>query len=110
MLQSFVGTGNPHRDIDGPHYTFQMNFWFPLHRVEEGSSLLLFPDIYTKDVLYQQQPANPRDPDSWGYGKPVCRAMDPGDIVLFHSQHFHASPTRNPTADRLTVELRVGDA
>jgi hypothetical protein len=110
FLQGFAGTGNPHRDLDSPHYTFQVNFWFPLHRLEEGNSLLLFPDVYTANVPYQVIPQNPRDPSTWGYGRPVCRAMEPGDVILFHSQHFHASPTQAPDSDRLTAELRVASA
>jgi hypothetical protein len=107
FLQGFTGTGNPHRDVDAPHYTFQINFWFPLHDVEAENSLLLFPDAYTSNVPYQVRPEHPQEPERWGYGRPLSKAMRRGDIVLFHSQHFHASPTQAPLKDRLTAELRV---
>src|SRR5581483_3183562 len=102
--------GFPHRDIDGPHYTFQINFWFTLHPVPAENSLPLFPDIYKRDVPYQESHANLRDLRSWGYGEPLRRALAFGDLVLFHSQHFHASPTEAPELDRLTTEFRVASA
>ena len=102
--------GGPHRDVDVPHYTFQINFWFPLHDVPAENSLLLFPDIYTRDIAYQQKPEPLREPDRWGYGQALRRPLRLGDFVLFHSQHFHASPTEAPDSDRLTAELRVASA
>ncbi len=109
LKRSNIG-GGPHRDVDVPHYTFQINFWFPLHDVPAANSLLLFPDIYTRDVPYQQRPEPLGEPDRWGYGSALRRALRLGDMVLFHSQHFHASPTEAPELDRLTAEIRVAGA
>lgn len=106
-----VGTvntgGNPHRDVDTPHYTFQFNFWFPLHDVADTNSLLMFPDAYTANIPYQEKPAELQRPDTWGYGRPLRRAMKFGDLLLFHSQHLHASPTEAPQLNRMIAELRV---
>ena len=111
MIQGSIGSGNPHRDLDTPHSTFQVNFWFTLHDVAADSSLLLFPEAYRKDLAYQQKPTDTQNPASWGYGEPICRALSRGDAVLFHSQHFHASPPRAPANNsRLTVELRASSA
>src|SRR5262249_21503516 len=112
--EAFLGAtnkgGGPHRDVDVAHYTFQLNFWFPLHDVPAENSLLLFPEIYTKPVPYQQIPDPLREPDRWGYGKALRRALRVGDLVLFHSQHFHASPSEAPERDRLSAELRIASA
>lgn len=102
--------GHPHRDVDMPHYTFQFNFWFPLHDVPETNSLLMFPDVYSAEVAYQEEPACLPRPETWGYGRPLRKAMKLGDVLLFHSQHFHASPTEALHLDRLTAELRVACA
>lgn len=102
--------GHPHRDLDAPHYTFQFNFWFPLHDVPATNSLLMFPDVYGADIPYQQEPACLQRPETWGYGRPWRNAMKFGDVLLFHSQHFHASPTEAPHLNRLTIELRVASA
>jgi hypothetical protein len=99
--------GHPHRDLDPPHYTFQINFWFPLHPVPAENSLLMFPDVYTTDIPYQQTPAILQKPETWGYGRPMRRALQLGDTLIFHSQHLHASPTEAPDLDRVTVELRA---
>jgi hypothetical protein len=99
--------GHPHRDVDMPHATFQFNFWFPLHDLPETNSLLLFPDIYTANIPYQETPAELGRPETWGYGRPLKRALKLGDFLLFHSQHLHASPTEAPQDDRLVAELRV---
>lgn len=107
FLQGGHRGGCPHRDVDAPHYTFQFNFWFPLHDIPAENCVLIFPEVYTQAIPYQQPPADLSQPDSWGYGPALKRAMALGDTLIFHSQHFHASPTQAPQLDRLTAELRV---
>jgi hypothetical protein len=97
----------PHRDLDRPHYTFQANFWFPMHDIGEREGLLLFPEAYYEDVPYYQQPDNLMAPETWGYGRPFQPVMAFSDMLLFHSQHFHASPSTAPDRNRLSAELRV---
>jgi len=99
--------GNPHRDIDPPHYTFQINFWFPLHDIPAGNSVLMFPKVYTEAVQYQNSPDVSANPDGWGFGPALRHAMSLGDTLIFHSQHYHASPSETPHLDRLSAELRI---
>ena len=69
--------GNVHRDFSARHYHYQINFWFPLHDIDAGQSLLLFPERYRRAApLYGELPG-PDDPDSWGFGRavriPLCK-------------------------------------
>jgi hypothetical protein len=99
--------GNAHRDIDVRHYHYQINFWFPLHDLEAQRSLLLFPASYRRDVPQYGPLANPDDPDGWGFGPAVSVPLRFGDMLIFHSQQLHASPSKARHRSRLTVELRV---
>src|SRR5437762_2464999 len=40
-----TGGALAHRDIQAPHFSTQMNFWFPLHDLESEGGLLLFPHM-----------------------------------------------------------------
>jgi hypothetical protein len=102
--------GHPHRDIDGRHYHYQLNFWFPLHDLDKRGSLLLFPDAYRKDVLQYGRFASPDNPDDWGFGRALQVPLKFGDTLVFHSQQLHASPAFGPGQSRFTVEMRVAAA
>jgi len=105
-LQGF-GWGHPHRDVDVRHHHFQFNFWFPLHDLDQNHSLLFFPESYRRDVPQYEDLTQPENPDSWGYGKALQIPLRFGDSLVFHSQHFHASPYLGPKRNRFTVEMRV---
>jgi hypothetical protein len=107
MVQPVHPGGNAHRDLDARHYHFQMNFWFPLHDLDETQTLLLFPDSYYRDVP-QYEPISDRDrPSEWGFGEALQISLKFGDVIAFHSQMLHASPTQAPHRNRFTVEMRV---
>lgn len=107
MVHGRMLGGNAHRDIDVRHYHFQVNFWFPLHDLDEKRTLLLYPDAYRSDVLEYGELANRSDPNSWGFGKVLQIPLKFGDMLMFHSQMLHASPTQAPDQNRFTVEMRV---
>ncbi len=106
MLQG-GGWGNAHRDIDVRHYHFQANFWFPLHDVDERQTLLIFPEAYRRDVRQYGKPGDPDNPGGWGFGPALQVPLRFGDMLVFHSQHLHASPSQAREKNRFTVELRV---
>jgi hypothetical protein len=84
-----------------------VNFWFPLHDLDEKRTLLLYPDAYRSDVLEYGEIVNRADPNSWGFGKALQIPLKFGDVLVFHSQMLHASPTQAPDQNRFTVEMRV---
>jgi hypothetical protein len=105
MLQGFFW-GNAHRDIDSRHYHYQINFWFPLHDLDQNRSLLLFPESYRRDVPQYERLTDLEHKDDWGFGRATQIPLNFGDTVVFHSQHLHASPSPAP-GNRFTVELRA---
>lgn len=106
MLQGQMW-GNAHRDIDTRHYHFQINLWFPLHDLDETQTLLLFPDAYRGDVAQYGKLPDADDPSGWGFGQALQVPLKFGDVLVFHSQQLHASPSQSLTKDRFTVEIRV---
>lgn len=105
MLQGFFW-GNAHRDIDTRHYHYQLNFWFPLHDLDQDRSLLLFPEAYRRDVPQYEKLTDIERKDEWGFGRATQMPMNFGDTLVFHSQQLHASPSPAP-GNRFTVELRA---
>ncbi|MGH9651656.1 MAG: hypothetical protein ACRD3I_14470, partial [Terriglobales bacterium] len=109
MLQD-AKWGNAHRDIDARHYHFQVNLWFPLHDVSEEQTLILFPEAYRRDVSQYEALPGPENPGGWGFGQPLQVPLRLGDVLIFHSQQVHASPSQAQDRNRLTVELRAAAA
>jgi hypothetical protein len=99
--------GHAHRDVDVRHYHFQINLWFPLHDLDKHRTLLLFPESYLRDVPQYGELLGPEHPEEWGFGKPLQVPLQFGDVLAFHSQHIHASPSQAPDKDRFTVEIRI---
>jgi len=109
MLQD-TKWGDAHRDIDVRHTHFQVNLWFPLHEVGRQQTLILFPEAYRRNVSQYQALPGPEKPGQWGYGDPLQVPLRLGDMLMFHSQHVHASPSQALNSNRFTVELRAAAA
>jgi hypothetical protein len=98
---------NAHRDVDVRHSHFQVNFWFPLHDLDETRTLLLFPDAYHLDISQYGQLRDQDKPSEWGFGQVAQIPLKFGDVIVFHSQQLHASPSQARMRTRFTVEMRV---
>jgi hypothetical protein len=109
MLQD-TKWGDAHRDIDVRHTHFQVNLWFPLHDVGKQQTLVLFPEAYRRNISQYQALPGPEDPGQWGYGEPLQVPLRLGDMLMFHSQHVHASPSQALDRNRFTVEIRAAAA
>ena len=98
--------GQPHRELDLPHSAMQTHLWFPLHDIAEDESLLIFPEAYRQDIVVdlakKEQP-----PETWGLGHPLKLALKKGDMIMFHSEHVHASPYRRGKAFRFSYDFRI---
>ncbi len=109
MICSHMAAG-VHRDLDVAHQTFQINFFFALHPLSEKQTLVLFPNAYRQSKPYYPDYQGELNPAKWGYGDPLQIPLDVGDMILFHSQHFHGSSSQTPERNRLSVEIRVASA
>lgn len=96
-----------HRDMNFRHYSFQMNFWFPFHEVSTNSTLMFFPDSYHQPLPSYPKVFSKDSPDEWGYGQNRVPDVNFGDLLLFHSEQFHASPVSELQTRRVSVEMRV---
>lgn len=100
----------PHRDINQPHYNFQANFWFPLHDTNDRETLLIFPEVYQNPFLPQLpklENGEYPEPEKWGVGAPLRISLNFGDLIAFHSEHYHGSPTEKPESFRLSYDFRI---
>jgi tetratricopeptide (TPR) repeat protein len=102
--------GHAHRDVDARHYHFQTNIWFPLHDLDAKRTLLIFPESYRRDVGQYGVLPDPDKPHDWGFGEPLQIPLKFGDMLLFHSQQLHASPSQSRQRSRFTVEMRIAAA
>jgi len=99
----------PHRDIGRPHTAFMTNVWCALQDIDKHQALILFPDAY-KDPSHDFDEYawnKSEDPADWGFGAPLQISMRAGDVVLFHSDHYHSSPVTTSDNLRLSWEFRV---
>ncbi len=99
--------GRAHRDIDVRHYHFQANLWFPLHDLDAARTLLIFPESYRRNAPQYGALPDPDRPHEWGFGRPLQVPLKFGDVLLFHSQQLHASPSQSRERSRFTVEIRI---
>jgi nitrite reductase/ring-hydroxylating ferredoxin subunit len=102
QLQKHLGKLVPHP----PHHdhyqnvpTNAINTWIAMGLVREENSMFIYPEIWGKNL--------PQDGDRASaeqyLGRPISIAMKPGDALLFHSNHLHA--TRLNTTDETRVVL-----
>ena len=104
FLKKGVGAGNPlHRDIWSPHRPTQINFWFPLSPIHQDQSLMMFPELWGQDISTDSQNRVVLTPPN---AHPTQVAMDAGDVLLFHSENFHASPPNDHQSCRVSVDCR----
>jgi len=99
----------PHRDIGRPHTTFMTNVWCALQNIDEKQALILFPDAYrdTRHDFDEYAWNKSENPAEWGFGDPLQISMQAGDVLLFHSDHYHSSPVTTNDNLRLSWEFRV---
>ena len=94
----------PHRDhwLDCPENA--VNCWIALGPVKEGNGLSIFNDNYAKELEYEEdgnlKSGTPLSP-------PTNFALEPGDAVIFHASHVHASELNSTDQTRYVVSFRL---
>jgi nitrite reductase/ring-hydroxylating ferredoxin subunit/ectoine hydroxylase-related dioxygenase (phytanoyl-CoA dioxygenase family) len=92
----------PHHDIWQNVALNALNIWMAVDRVTVENGMVIYAEHFPKIF--------PRGGDhvriDQHLGKPVRTVCEPGDIVLFHSQHLHAGILNRSDKTRVVVTTR----
>lgn len=96
--------------LHGPHHDHYQNVpvnaintWTAIGRVDENNGMLIYPEIWGKNLPME----NDEIRGDQYLGKPVALEMEPGDILIFHSNHMHASRINSTQQTRVVLTNRV---
>ncbi|MGH8883608.1 MAG: phytanoyl-CoA dioxygenase family protein [Egibacteraceae bacterium] len=104
--KGFMIPRGPHMDSWFNTGVNSLNLWIAISRVRPGNGLLIYPDAYGQQV---QRHGDSIDPDA-PVGAPINFEMEPGDVLVFASDHLHASESNVTDETRyvLTKRLSLG--
>jgi nitrite reductase/ring-hydroxylating ferredoxin subunit len=99
-----ISAHGPHRDswLDCPDNA--VNLWAAIGPVQHGNGLSVFPEAYRWRLSFVPGGGVPR---GQALGVPITCELAPGDVLLFHSDHVHASELNRCEATRHVVSFRV---
>jgi nitrite reductase/ring-hydroxylating ferredoxin subunit len=96
--------------LHGPHHDHYQNVpinaintWTAVGRVDSNNGMLIYPDVWGKNLPIE----NGEVRQDQYLGKPVALDMDPGDILIFHSNHMHASRINSTDDTRVVLTNRI---
>ena len=96
--------------LHGPHHDHYQNVpinaintWTAVGRVDSDNGMLIFPDVWGKNLPLE----NGEIRQDQYLGKPLALNMDPGDILIFHSNHMHASRINSTDETRVVLTNRI---
>lgn len=80
-----------------------INVWAAVGPITEGNGLTLYPEAFNNDVAHVGASiAFDENP-----GKPLNFNLAPGDVILFHGDHLHASVLNRTAETRHAVSFRI---
>lgn len=96
--------------LHGPHHDHYQNVpvnaintWTAIGRVDADNGMLIYPEIWGKNLPME----NDEIRSDQYLGKPVAIEMEPGDILIFHSNHMHASRINSTEETRVVLTNRI---
>ncbi|MEE9428449.1 MAG: Rieske 2Fe-2S domain-containing protein [Paracoccaceae bacterium] len=102
--QGKIAAHGPHRDswLDCP--SNGMNLWFAVGRIRQGNGLTVFPEDYKGAHNYQKS-GNISDGEK--LHKALTFDLEPGDVVIFHTDHVHGSVLNRLNETRFAISFRL---
>ena len=93
----------PHRDpwVDCPENV--INVWIAIGPVKRGNGLTIFTQDYQTQFAFRDGYILP----GAKLHRPITVDLNPGDIVLFHSNHLHGSELNQTHSTRYAISYRV---
>lgn len=79
-----------------------INFWMAIGHVKEENGMEIYPDMWGQDL-----PQEGFNMNIEGLGEPIKYALDPGDILVFHSRHIHTTVLNHTDQTRVALTGRV---
>jgi nitrite reductase/ring-hydroxylating ferredoxin subunit len=102
--QGKLSAHGPHRDswLDCPDNG--INIWFAIGRVRRGNGLTVYRDQYTGKQRYY---AHGDIAEGEDLTQPLTFDLEPGDIILFHTDHLHGSELNRTRETRFVISYRM---
>lgn len=94
----------PHRDSWFSESSRTINIWIAVGPVQAGNGLSIYPEPYREPLDFIPNAGVTR---SQAVGRPANFELAPGDVVVFHADHLHASELNRTDRTRHVVSFRV---
>ncbi|MCI0554051.1 MAG: phytanoyl-CoA dioxygenase family protein, partial [Anaerolineae bacterium] len=93
----------PHRDpwVDCPDNA--INLWIAMGPVRHGNGMGIFINEYHNEFKFKEGYLQTRKK----LHPPITVEMEPGDILLFHGKHLHASELNQTNETRYVISYRI---
>lgn len=103
---SALGKLHPH----GPHHDYfqnvpfnSVNIWTALTPTDHTNGMLLYPDVWGKNIPKGDEIAQ----DGYDLGNQFWIKLEPGDSLIFHSNHLHSTQINSSNTTRVTLTNRI---
>lgn len=102
--QGKIAAHGPHRDswLDCPANA--INIWCAIGPVRRGNGLSIYHELYGREL---RRRSNGEIEPGQSVGRPLNFELDPGDAVVFHGDHVHASEVNRINATRYVISFRL---
>ena len=102
--QGKIAAHGPHRDSWLHCPSNGVNLWFAIGRIRPGNGLTVYSGDY-EDGHNHQESGNISDGEK--LHKPLTFDMQPGDGVIFHTDHMHGSELNRLAETRFAISFRM---
>jgi nitrite reductase/ring-hydroxylating ferredoxin subunit len=99
-----VSPHDPHRDAWYRCPQNAINLWGAIGPVTRGNGMSLYPDVYARRLIRDQKK---KLVHTQQFGRRVNFELAPGDVLVFHGNHLHASELNRTRSTRFVVSFRL---
>jgi nitrite reductase (NADH) small subunit len=102
--QGKIAAHGPHRDSWLDCAANGFNLWFAMGRVRHGNSLTVYPEDYTGEYKFKRS-GDIQDGEK--LHKAVTFELEPGDVIMFHTDEVHGSELNRIDETRFVISCRL---
>lgn len=102
--QGKIAAHGPHRDswLDCP--SNGLNLWFAMGRIGPGNGMTIFPDDYGGEFRFKR---SGDIADAQKLHRTWTFDLEPGDVLMFHTDHVHGSILNRTDETRFAISCRL---